>query len=431
MENELRRELGLTDAVAVVIGTVIGSGIFLVPNLVAHHLPSPATMLAMWIFSGLLSFCGALAYAELGAMLPETGGQYVYLRESYGALMAFLCGWTYFFVIVSGAIAWLAISFSLYLSYFVTLSVGPARLLAVVLIALITYANYRGVVLGAAVQKTFTLLKMLGLALLIGAAFMSHTSAAAAPARSSNIGDFGVAMIACLLAYDGWVAISFVAGEVRNPRRNIPLALAIGLGACMLIYVLANLAYLKVLGPSQMAASQRVGALAAERTLGPGGGAVVALIVMISIVGAANGWVLTAPRIYFAQARDALFFRGFAEVHPRFHTPSVAIAMQGVWAGVLAVTGTYENLTSYVMFAAWLFYGLTAAGVLILRRKYPAGPRPYRMLGYPVTLLLFLAVAAGFVVSTAITSPGPSLTGILLIATGVPAYYLWRRRLIR
>ena len=431
MKNELRRELGLTDAVAVVVGTVIGSGIFLVPNLVARQVSSPAVILAIWVFGGLLSFCGALAYAELGAMLPETGGQYVYLRESYGPLMAFLCGWTYFFVVVSGAIAWLAISFSLYLSYFVTIHVGPARLIAVVLIGLITYANYRGVILGAAVQKTFALLKVLGLALLIGAAFVSHPAAAAAPVRQFSYAGFGAAMIACLLAYDGWVALSFVAGEVRNPRRNIPLALAIGLGTCTLIYVLANAAYLRVLGPAEIAASERVGALAAERMLGSAGGALVAVIVMISIAGAANGWVLTAPRIYFAQARDALFFHGFADVHPRFGTPSMAIAMQGVWAAVLAVTGTYESLAAYAMFAAWLFYGLAAAGVLILRRRNPGRPRPYRMLGYPLTLVLFLAATSGFVVSTIVTAPGPALTGILLIATGVPAYYLWRRRLIR
>jgi APA family basic amino acid/polyamine antiporter len=196
------------------------------------------------------------------------------------------------------------------------------------------------------------------------------------------------------------------------------------------ISVLANAAYLHVLTPAEIAATPQVGAKVAERALGPAGGAVVAVIIMISIAGAANGWTMTSPRIYFAQARDGLFFRRFGDVHPRYGTPSVAILMQGIWAATLAVTGTYENLAAYAMFAAWIFYAMTAAGVLVLRRRYPRRGRPYRMFGYPVTLILFLAVAAGFVINTIVTTPGPALTGVLLIATGVPAYFLWRRRLI-
>jgi len=431
MENDLPRELGLLDAVAVVAGTLIGSGIFLVPNLVARQLPSLPMILAVWIVTGVLTFCGALAYAELGAMMPETGGQYVYLREAYGPLVAFLCGWTYFFVVLSGAIAWLAISFSLYLSYFIPLSTGPARIVAVALIGIITAVNYRGTAAGALVQKIFTFLKVAGLFILINAAFVVASAApqsAAAPVTASR---FGMAMIACLVAYDGWVAITFIAGEIRDPRRNIPLALGLGIGACILIYLLATVAYLRVLTPAEIAAADRVGALAAQRSMGPLGGALVSLMVMISIAGSANGWVMTAPRLYFAQARDGLFFHRFAEVHARYHTPWISILMQGIWAAVLAVTGTYESLAGYAMFAAWIFYGLTALGVLILRRKAPARPRPFRMWGYPVTLVLFLIVAFGFVLNTIVATPVPSLTGTLLIASGVPAYFLWRRRLVR
>jgi APA family basic amino acid/polyamine antiporter len=325
----------------------------------------------------------------------------------------------------------MGISFTLYLSYFVTLSVGPARLAAVLLIGAITYVNYRGVVLAAAVQKTLTLLKVLGLAMLIGAAFLSRGVPAGVAPPHFPAAQFGVATIACLVAYDGWAAVSFIAGEMKNPRRTIPLALAIGLGACTLIYLLATAAYLRVLGPADMAASNRVGALAAERTLGPAGGAIAAAIVMISILGSVNGWMMTGPRIYFAQARDGLFFRGFGAVHSRFGTPSMAIAMQGVWAAVMAATGTYEGVAAYAIFTAWLFYGFTAAGVFLLRRRYPARARPYRMPGYPVTLVLFLAAACAFVVSTMVSAPGPALSGILLIAIGVPVYYIWRRWPIR
>ena len=426
---ELPRKLGLFDSAAIVVGTIIGSGIFLVPNLVARNLPSPIWIIGVWIFTGVLSFFGALAYAELGAMIPSTGGQYVYLREAYGPLWAFLCGWTYFFVIISAAIGWLAISFANYLGYFVPLTPALSKAVAVGLIAAVTLVNYRGVTAGAAVQNLFTLMKVGGLVILVISAFLSvrtpSAPVASAPAGFS-VSHFGVAMISCVLAYDGWVALSFVAGEVKNPKRNLLLALALGLGLAVGIYVLANLAYLRVLGVGEIAATDRVGALAAERAMGPWGGSFVSLTILMSIVGAINGWAMTAPRIYFAQAQDGLFFRRFAEIHPRYQTPGFSILAFGAWAALLALTGTYENLASYAMFAAWIFYGLTSIGVLVLRRKFPDRPRPYRMTGYPVTLFLFVAVALGFVINTFIATPGPAIVGTLLIAAGVPAYFFWR-----
>jgi len=427
--TELPRKLGLVDSAAIVVGTIIGAGVFLVPNLVARNLPSPSWIIGVWIFSGALSFFGALAYAELGAMIPATGGQYVYLREAYGPLWAFLCGWTYFFVILSAAIGWLAISFANYLGYFIPLTPVSSKAVAVGLIAAVTLVNYRGVTAGAAVQNLFTLMKVGGLVVLIVSAFLVNRPAAAAAASAPgtiSIGHFGVAMISCLLTYDGWVALSFVAGEVKNPKRNLLLALAVGLGLAIGIYVLANVAYLRVLSPGEIAATDRVGALAAERTMGPWGGSFVALTILISIVGAINGWALTAPRIYFAQAQDGLFFRRFAQIHPRYQTPGFSILVFGAWAALLALTGTYETLASYAMFAAWIFYGLTSMGVLALRRKFPNRPRPYRMTGYPVTLFLFVAVALGFVVNTFIATPGPAVVGTLLIAAGLPAYLFWK-----
>jgi APA family basic amino acid/polyamine antiporter len=425
---ELPRKLGLFNSVAIVVGTIIGSGIFLVPNLVARNLPSPGWIIGVWIFTGALSFFGALAYAELGAMIPATGGQYCYLREAYGPLWAFLCGWTYFFVVISAAIAWLSISFANYLGYFFPLTPALSKVVAIALIATVTLVNYRGVTAGAAVQNTFTLMKVGGLAILIASAFLTGRGAASVPAPGEfSISRFGVAMISCVLAYDGWVALSFVAGEVKNPKRNLPMALAGGLGLAIGIYVLANLAYLRVLSVAEIAASDRVGALAAERAMGPIGGSFVAFTILMSIIGAINGWAMTAPRIFFAQARDGLFFRRFAEIHPRYRTPGFSILMFGAWSALLALTGTYETLASYAMFAAWVFYGLTSMGVLVLRRKFPDRPRPYRMAGYPVTLLLFVAVAAGFVINTFIATPGPALVGTLLIVAGVPVYFFWAK----
>jgi basic amino acid/polyamine antiporter, APA family len=425
--SELPRKLGLLDSSAIVVGTIIGSGIFLVPNLVARSLPSAPWIIAVWIFTGVLSFFGALAYAELGAMIPATGGQYVFLREAYGPMWGFLCGWTYFFVVISAAIGWLAITFTNYLGYFAPLTPGLAKCVAVALIAAITLVNYRGVTVGAAVQKLFTLMKVAALGILVVASFLGPVHAAPETAAGAvTLSGFGVAMISCLLSYDGWAALSLVAGEVKDPKRTLPVALATGVGLAIAIYVLANLAYLRVLSVSEIAATARVGALAAERTLGPIGGAFVSFTILMSIVGAINGWAMTAPRIYFAQARDGLFFRRFGDIHPRFQTPYVSILTFGAWSALLALTGTYETLASYAMYAAWIFYGLTAMAVLVLRRKQPGRPRPYRMTGYPVTLLIFAAVALGFVVNTLIATPGPAIVGTLLVAAGVPVYFTWR-----
>jgi APA family basic amino acid/polyamine antiporter len=426
--NDLPRKLGLLDSAAIVTGTIIGAGIFLVPNLVARSLPSAAWIVGAWIFTGVLSFFGALAYAELGAMIPATGGQYVFLREAWGPLYGFLCGWTYFFVVLSASIAWLAITFSTYLGYFIPMTIGVAKAVAVAVIAIMTMINYRGVRAGAAVQNLFTALKLGTLLVLIVSAFFIGRPAAPSPAGPITLSGFGVAMISCVLTYDGWVALSFMAGEVKNPKRNLPLGIALGLAAAMAVYVLAILAYTRVLSVADIAATDRVGALAAERVLGAAGGKFIAFAILMSIVGGLNGWSMTAPRIYFAQARDGLFFRQFAAIHPKFETPYISIIMFGAWSALLAVTGTYETLASYAMFAAWVFYALTSLGVIVLRRTQPMRERPYRMTGYPLTLAIFALVAIGFVVNTFVATPGPAIIGSLFIASGVPAYYWWKRR---
>ena len=431
MATELPRRLGLADSIAIVIGIVIGGGIFLVPNLVARNLASVPLILAVWIFAGVVSFFGALACAELGAAFPSTGGQYVFLREAYGPLAGFLCGWSMFTVARTAQVAWMAVTFALYVSYLVPLGAAGSKLLGLAAIALFTWINYRGVRTSAVIQTSFTVAKVAGALIIIASAFfLGHapTPVSAAPPAAFSLSSFGVALIACLLAYDGWVQLSFVAGEIRNPKRNVMLALALGSLAVMAIYLLANLAYLRVLTVPEIAASEHVGATAAERVLGPAGGTLVSLIIMLSILGTLNGCCLTTPRVYFAQAADGLFFRRFAEVHPEHRTPGFAILAQAAWAAVLLLTGSYETLVDYALFATWLFYGLMVAGVIVLRRTRPDVPRPYRMWGYPVTPLLFVAITGWFVVNMLITRPGPSFAGLGLIALGFPICRLWARQ---
>jgi APA family basic amino acid/polyamine antiporter len=430
LSSELPRKLGFLDSLSIVIGVIIGAGIFLVPSLVAQQLKSSSAILSVWIFAGIISFFGALACAELGTMFPATGGQYVFLRDSWGPLVGFLCGWSMFLVARTAQVAWLAVTLALYVSYFVPLSGLAAKLLGLGAIAAFTLINYWGVKAGALVQKIFTLAKVAGLLLIIGSAFLwSGTVAATSQpvVGGFSVSGFGVALIACVLACDGWVQLSFVAGEIRNPRRNILLALGIGSAVCTAIYLLANVAYLRVLSIPEIAASDHVAAAVAARLMGSGGGKLVSLIILMSIVGTLNGCFLTSPRIYFAQARDGLFFRRFANVHPRHQTPSFAIVAQAVWAAALLVTGSFESLLDYAMFALWLSYGAMVAGVIILRVKRPELERPYRMWGYPVTPVLFLAITGWFLGNMIVTRPVPSLAGLAFIVAGIPVYFFWAR----
>jgi APA family basic amino acid/polyamine antiporter len=409
---------------------MIGGGIFLVPNLVARSVPSAPIIMAVWLFAGAISFLGALACAELGAAFPSTGGQYVFLREAYGPLAGFLCGWSLFTVARSAQVAWLSVVFSIYVSYFVPLGATGSKLLSLAVLALFMAVNYRGVRLGAILQNSFTLAKLVGVAVIIGAALLlggrvEHPALAAHPAIS--LAGVGVALISCLAAYDGWVQLSFVAGEIRNPQRNVVRALVIGTLGVAAVYLLVNVAYLRVMTIPEIAASSHVGADATGRVLGAAGGSVVSLIILVSILGTLNGCFLTIPRVYFAQAADGLFFRKFAEVHPKYGTPGFAIVAQGVWAALLLLTGSYETLIDYALFGIWVFYGLMIGAVIVLRRTQPDLPRPYRMWGYPVTPGIFLAITVWFLGNMLVTRPGPAWAGLGLMLTGVPAYFLWQR----
>ncbi|MCC6587365.1 MAG: amino acid permease [Bryobacterales bacterium] len=425
--SELPRKLTLLDATTIVAGTIIGAGIFLVPSALAREVPSTPAILAVWLLAGVVSMLGAFAYAELGAMMPASGGQYVYLREAYGPLPAFLAGWTFFLVIQSGSTAAVSTGCALYLAHFFPgLPIAPTAITIILSLTLINYLGIRG---GANVQILFTALKLSGLGLLIvSALFYPHPTnmSLKLPETISSSG-LGIAFLAAFIAYDGWHVIAFVGGEVMNPKRNIPLSLVLGLAASMVVYLLANIAYLHVLPMADLVASPRVAADTALRTIGPYGAGIMTLTIVLSTIGAANGSILTAPRIYFAQARDGLFFKRFGDIHPKYQTPGFSILVQGVWCSILAASGSYEQLVAYVLFIAWIFHAATVLAVPRLRRKRPDAPRPYRMWGYPAAPYLFAIFAFWFVASTLYSRPMSSVFGAVLLLSGIPVYYHWRK----
>ncbi len=428
--EDLPRKLSLLDATTIVIGTMIGGGIFIIPAAIAREVPSIPAILAIWVAAGLISLFGALAYAELGAMLPHSGGPYVYLREAYGPLPAFLTGWVFFLIINSGSIAAVSVVCATYLSYLLPGIPGLMRWAPVALILTLTAINYVGVRQGALMQNLFTFFKLAGIALLIlGAVFYKgHSSFNWNMPEHLSSTALSAAMLGAFLAYDGWYYIAFVAGEVINPRVNIVWSLVIGVAVVMTIYLSANIAYFHVLPLGVIAASERVAATSAEQTIGPIGATIVTLTILLSTAGAANGATMTSPRVYFTQARDGLFFRKLGEIHPRFLTPSASILTQGLWASFLAATGSYVTLISYVLFISWIIHALTVLGLIVLRRKHPEWARPYRVWGYPWAPLLFVAFSIWFVVTTFIARPESSIAGMGIMAAGVPIYYFWRKK---
>ncbi len=446
-ENLIKSEVGLTcrlprvlsrlDVVSIVIGGVIGSGIFLVPAKIAQEVESPLLVLLVWVVGGFLSFLGALTFAELGAALPEAGGMYIYLREAYGPLLSFLFGWTLFLVIDSGAIATLAVAFSAnYLPYFFKMSPWTSKLVAVGFILFLAAVNYVGVRWGANLQNLLTLIKTGAIIGICGAIFIfgkgnPDNFLNPQPEKFSLdlLSAFGVALVATFWAYKGWESATYSAGEVKNPGSNLPLGILIGLGAVIGLYLLANLAYLYVLPASLIARTPRVAAEAMQVAVGPAGASIISLVILFSIMGAANQNLLCSPRVYFAMARDKVFFQKIASVHPRFFTPHVSIIAISLWSIGLSLTGTFEQLFTYVVFGQWLFFGLTGAAVFILRRKRPDLPRPYKTWGYPLTPALFVMAAILISVNSLVKEFWNSLAGLGIIMLGIPAYFYWRARL--
>lgn len=464
-------QLGFITTLAIVVGAVIGSGIFKKPAFMALHLGSPEWLLGIWVIAGLLTLFGALTNAEIASMITATGGQYVFFQKMYGDLVAYLYGWAIFAVIQTGSIASITYVFSEYTQYFIQLprfsteieqsyrifipAIGyifpleniGVKLLTIFVIFGLSAVNYFGVKFGGIVSATFTFMKVAAILFLVVVCFtytggtfenLSKPSQAYLSGEISLFSGFMIALAGAFWAYDGWNNITYIAGEVRNPNKTIPLALATGTLIIITIYVLINLAFLYVMPVEEMAKSSLVAADAARIAIGGIGGAFVAASVMISTFGTANGTILASARVYFAMANDNLFFKSIAQVHPRWHTPANSLILQALWASLLVLSGTFDILTDMLIFVTWIFYAAGAAGVFILRKKYPNADRPYRVWGYPWIPLIFIFFASIYVIFTLYndimmfingqTRIINSVFGLFLCLLGLPFYYYFNRK---
>jgi basic amino acid/polyamine antiporter, APA family len=464
--EQFKKGLSLFDSVTLVAGSMIGSGIFIVSADITRQVGTPGAVLMVWLVAGLMTVAGALAYGELAAMMPQAGGQYVYLREAYGGMWAFMFGWTLLLVIQTGTIAAVAVAFARFagvmwpaLGSELWIGAGGVGLSgeragAIIVIALLTGANLRGLDMGKLLQNTFTSAKLLSLCLIVAlgcliapnsaaiyANFGSSTAfLGASPISIASLGIFGAAMVGALFSADAWASVTFTAAEVRNPKRDLPLALAFGTGIVIGLYILTNIAYLCEL-PTQgqadaasvfgrgiaHATSDRVAAAAMQMVWGRAGATITAILVMISTFGCANGLILTGARVIYAMAHDRVFFAAAGRLN-RAQVPAVALVMQGVWAAALTLSGTYSQLLDYVIFAQLMFYVLTVSAVFVLRRRLPDAPRPYRAWGYPILPALYVIAASAIMIDLLILKPRSTWPGLLIALSSVPVYYLTARR---
>jgi APA family basic amino acid/polyamine antiporter len=440
MPADLRQSLGLTQATAMVVGIIIGASIFVQPSEITRQMPSVTGIVLVWLAAGVLTLFGALVCAELASAFPRTGGVYVFLRESYGPSLGFLWGWAMFWSMHSGIIAAIATVFARYTAYFLPLDALGQRLTAVALIVVLSVANYLGVKHGGLIQTVFTAAKVLAIAVLIAAGIAWSGDAggqagglqAALPSVASGSGDvtlrgFILAIAAGLFAYGGWHMVTYAAGETKNAARTIPRALLFGTLIVTACYAGLNAIYLQVLPLEAVRASTRVAADAADVLLGGGGATLMAALVMVSTFGAANGVVLTGPRVYYSMAQDGTLFRWMGAIHPAFGTPHRAIIVQAIWASALALTNTYGALFSRVIYTEWIFFALMAAGLMRLRGRgdYQA---VYRVWGYPMVPLLFIAASLVIVVMQIIAVPYDSALGLGMVLVGLPVYFVWSKR---
>jgi APA family basic amino acid/polyamine antiporter len=416
-------------------GSMIGSGIFIVPATIAFQLHSSLLVLSIWVVGGFVSLFGALSVAELGAMMPRAGGMYVYLREAYGPLWGFLYGWTAFACINTASIAAIAATFALYLGYFFPMTAGARTAVAIASIVVLTVVNCFGIKLGALVQNGFTLLKIASLVLLAllsfvlgGGTFANFSPVLPVEPVTRLAGPLMLAMIAALFAYDGWIEITYVAGEVKQPGRTIPRALLFSTVIVIGLYVAITCGLLYVLPLSKMASSTMVVSDAAVTFLGSWGAAAVSVAVIVSTFGANNGFIFTCPRIYYAMAKEGIFFNWLANISPRYRTPIGSLIAQAILASVLVLSGTFDQLATYVVFASWVFYAMSVVAVVRLRRSRPAAERPYKTWGYPVTPVLFVLFSLYLVAETIIEDPRDAAVGAGIILAGIPLYFYWRNR---
>lgn len=448
------------DATALVVGSMIGSGIFIVSAGILREVGTPGLVLVVWAVSGLLTLLGALTYGELAAMYPKAGGQYVYLRESISPLFGYLYGWTLFTVIQTGTIAAVAVAFARFTGILIpaineTIILGgdigkyhvgfsTQRILAIASVVFLTWVNMRGVKTAAFIQTSLTAIKTLSLAALI---VLGVTIGRNAEAISANFGAnfwpagglslallpvIGAAMVGSLFSMDAWNNVGFASGEMKNPEKDLPFAMAVGVLTVVVIYLLANVAYLNVLPADaiRLASTEGrppIGTAALQAMFGEAGLTLMAIAVMISTFGCNNGLILSGARVYYAMARDGLFFRKAATLHPEHRTPTFALVTQAIWTCVLCLSGSYGDLLDYVIFAALLFYMLTAVGLFSLRRSKPDLPRPVKAPGYPILPALYLLATGGFCVNLLFQKPLYTWPGLIIVALGIPVYFIWKK----
>jgi len=449
------RRLGLLDTAFLVIGAVVGSGIFMTPGLIAADLRSPGFLLAVWLAGGVVTLCGALSFAELGAMFPQAGGQYIYVREAYGHGTAFLFGWAFFGFIMCGGLAALAVAFAEFLGSFVpflgtdrvlfrtgvfglSYSLSAGQLVAAAAILLLTLVNSFGIRSGATVQNVLTVVRLGTVAGLVGLGVLFGAKAGGSnfqalfppgPAFPAVLKPLGLALVAVFWTYDGWYSVNCTAEEIRDPGRTIPRGLALGVLSVTAIYVLVNLVYLLALPIADLAGVVRVGEKAATALFG-GGSALFSALVMVSVFGCLNANILFGPRVFYAMGRDGAFFRVMGRLGRKSHVPNAALWGQAAWSCVLCLSGTYESLYEYMVFALLLFFAATGLAVLVLRRRAAGIVRPYRTWGYPVVPLVFVVMCLAVFLNMVVAEPVKSMAGLALLFAGVPVYLIWRRRKI-
>jgi basic amino acid/polyamine antiporter, APA family len=431
--NGLRRAIGLPQATAMVVGTIIGASIFVQPAEITGRVLSVQAVFLVWFVSGLLTFFGALVCAELASIFARSGGVYVYLKEAYSPSTGFLWGWAMFWSVHSGIIAAISVIFSRYVSYFLPMNAAMVKIVSIAAILILSAINYRGVKQGSSLQTLMTLGKVIAVLFLIVAGFLlgsrlpEHFIASHIGNRNLSFNNFFLALAAGLFAFGGWHMVTYNSEETVNPQKTIPRALMTGTIMVTLCYMGLNAVYMYVLPLDSVAASTRIAADAADALLGYGGGALMSGLVIFSTFGALSGIILCGPRVYYSMARDGLLFRWVGDIHPRYRTPHKAIIIQGIWSSVLVATGTYKVLFTRVVYTEWIFFGFMAVGLFLLRRR-PGIARGYRIWGYPVVPALFIVSSFAVVVNQIMADPRESFFGIALVLSGLPIYYLWSKR---
>jgi APA family basic amino acid/polyamine antiporter len=450
----LLRKLGLLDTTFLVIGSVIGSGIFMTSGIIAGYLPSPGLILLVWLVGGLFTIFGALSFAELGAMFPKAGGQYIYIREAYGHWAGFLFGWGFFWFIMCGGIATLAVGFAEFFGSFIpslssqsvllhlnifgyAYSLSAGQLVAMASIVILTAVNYFGIKSGSVVQNIFTLLRLGSVAAIVilgltlgkkaGLTRLDQLFSGGGGFGPSTFKLFGLALIAVLWTYDGWYGVNCTAEEIKRPERNIPIGLILGTLTVTLVYLLMNVVYILALPVSKMKGVTKVGELASTQLFGAAATSVFSAAVMVSVFGCLSATIIYGPRVYLAMSEDKAFFKSMSYIHPRFRVPTKALLGQAVWSCILCLTGTYQALYEYVVFALVIYFAATGISVIVLRHKMPDKTRPYRAWGYPVVPLLFVLINIAIFFNTILAQPVKSLIGLGIICLGIPAYLYWKR----